>query len=166
METSNTLPSWGKIYCFQILGRPSCPCCCSDAMVLTQEQFEHLVDDTPVPWPIPFSIQVYAAPASGKTMQNQPKNPAQVWCWGTAVHTWRDKVNPGTQMCHWCLSKWAFVMLLPLAGWTPHTSLGRINLVSMSGRTRNNGFKLQPGRSRPDIKINFLTAKVVKLQKR
>lgn len=42
----------------------------------------------------------------------------------------------------------------------------RINLVSMSGRTRSNRLKLQPGSFRLDIKINFLTARVVKHQKR
>lgn len=42
----------------------------------------------------------------------------------------------------------------------------RINFSSMSGITRNNGLKLQPGRFRQDIKTNFLTARVVKHQKR
>lgn len=39
-------------------------------------------------------------------------------------------------------------------------------MVSMSGRTRSNGLKLQLGRFRLDIKINFPTARVVKHQKR
>lgn len=42
----------------------------------------------------------------------------------------------------------------------------RINFSSMLGITRNNGLKLQPGRFRQDIKTNFLTARVVKHQKR
>lgn len=120
--------------------------------------------------PFRFTLSQPVAP-------KQIQNPAQLWSWGTTVDTWRDKGSPGTQICHQCLSEWVFVSLLPLAGWTPHTSSGtyllsgscaerRINLASMSGRTRNNGPKLQPRRSRPDIKINFLTARVVKLQKR
>lgn len=39
-------------------------------------------------------------------------------------------------------------------------------MVSVSGRTRSNGLKLQPGRFTLDININFLTARVVKHWKR
>lgn len=66
---------------------------------LTHSEFEDQVEDTPVPWPIPFSLQVYTVPA--KKIQT----PAQLWCWGTTEDTWRDKGSPGTQICPQCLSE-------------------------------------------------------------
>lgn len=107
--------------------------------------------------------------------KNQPSSGA-----GVQIPTSsRNKGSPDTPACHQRARERAVVCPAPpCRPQAEHTPSGRylfsetvvqkkrINLVSTSRTTRSNGLKLQAGTFRVDIKINFLTARVVKHQKR